>query len=152
MKVERIFLGEDTLDNESSRDKFPGQFAPGSECSKERKYQGANWPGSYRTFAPASELAWEQKGSDCRTTQSKPCTQCICYHSVSRSECRTSIYGNYKSDTRCHSNSKAENRICGSRFLEVQQSDLFTKTTGLKVRLQDTIASLDPKVGILMSY
>ena len=32
------------------RMKVPGQFTPGSECSRERQFQAANWPGSDWNF------------------------------------------------------------------------------------------------------
>jgi len=37
---------------------------PGSEWAKERKGQGANWPGPIGRFAPGSEWAWERKGCE----------------------------------------------------------------------------------------
>jgi len=48
--------------------------------------------------------------------------------SVSRSETRTSIYGNYKSETgigRCHSDCKAKSRISSSCCFEVRKSDFW---------------------------
>ena len=74
----------------------------------------------------------------------------IPYRTVSRFKNQTSIYWNYKSDSqtaRCHSDSKHENLISSSCYLEVRQSDLslFTKTIGTKVEPQH-IASLYPKV------
>jgi len=50
--------------NESSTEqKFPGQFAPESESSKEKSSRERTGQGPVGTFAPRSELAWERKGS-----------------------------------------------------------------------------------------
>ena len=55
-----MFLGANTLECESSRErKFPGQFAPGNESSRERIRQGP-----IGRFAPGSELARERKGCE----------------------------------------------------------------------------------------
>jgi len=53
-------MGANTLECKSSRErKFPGQFAPGNESSRERIGQSP-----IVRFAPGSELAWEQKGCE----------------------------------------------------------------------------------------
>jgi len=61
---EQKLQGANTLENESSSEhKFPGQFAPRSERTRERKFQGVKWPGPTRTFAPGCELVGARKGS-----------------------------------------------------------------------------------------
>jgi len=53
------------------------------------------------------------------------------------------------------SDSKVESRISSSRCLQVRQSDFYLpelQPTGLKVELQDTIASLNLEVQIILSY
>ena len=47
-----MFLGANTLECESSSEcsranSLRGTKVPGSEKARERKFQGANWPGSY---------------------------------------------------------------------------------------------------------
>jgi len=55
-----MFLGANTLENESSREwKFSGHFAPRSKSSRERIGQGP-----IGRFAPGSKLARERKGCE----------------------------------------------------------------------------------------
>ena len=59
---ERMFLGANTLENESSRaNSLRGANVPRSESSKEQKFQGANWPGCYWNFCARERIGPREK-------------------------------------------------------------------------------------------